>query len=635
MKQKRRDFFKTLGIGSVAFTIFPANQFPPAFSQTESITKHDLKKFTQQNLETEVLVAGGGLSGVCAAIVAARNGAKVIFIQDRSRLGGNASSEIRMHVLGANNHEATRNWRETGIIEELKLTEAALNPQRSFEYWDLILYDKVISEPNITLLLDTAVIDATVENEQIVSIQAMSPLLEEYYQISARFFIDCTGDATLAALAGAHYMQGREGTEVFGESLAAAETDNKTMGNSIMFFARKHDRPMPFIKPAWARTFTKDDFKHRAISSYEYGYWWIEWGGELDTIKDNRKIRHELLKVVLGIWDYIKNSGEHPDSANWALDWVGMIPGKRESRRIIGDHIMIQQEMERAELYFDRIAYGGWPMDDHPPCGIDCTQIAPYRSIKFQQPYHIPLRSLFSKNRPNLLMAGRNISASHVAFSSTRVMATCATMGQAAGLAAAFCLQKNYLPAEIVKERNQLSNFQQFALKDDQSVLGIQNEDPVDLARKAKITASSETADGLSISVIDGWNRNIADGKSHQWQAHITGTPPWIELKWPKSQIIRTIQLTFDTGLHRRLYLSGKDGEYFSQIRGPQPETVADFIVEAKTNGKLTKVVEIRDNFLRLVRLNFAPVKTDSLRITILRTNGDELARVFEVRCYA
>lgn len=386
MAHNRRSFLKSVGAGSAAawaapmLTIFPSPASPQTMSQTA------LNGYTTKKFSTDVVVAGGGLSGVCAAIAAARNGASVILVQDRSRLGGNASSEIRMHVLGANNHSATANWRETGLIEELKLTEATLNPQRSFEIWDLILYDKIISEPRITLLLDTAVYDAVVQGDRIRQVKAVSPLLEEYYEIDGAFFIDCTGDATLAHVAGAKTVRGREAREVYNESLAPEKGDEKTMGNSILFFAQKHDKPMPFIKPAWARQFSQNDFKHRLIRSWEYGYWWIELGGETDTIKDNRQIRHELLCVVLGIWDYIKNSGEHPDSENWALHWVGMIPGKRESRRIIGDHVMKQQELERTELYPDRVAYGGWPMDDHPPCGMNCTDISPYRSIKFENP---------------------------------------------------------------------------------------------------------------------------------------------------------------------------------------------------------------------------------------------------------
>ena len=639
MTENRRDFFKIVLGGSAS--LLTMAEFLPQKTYAQDGAKSDVKyhtgkfSFEQKSLKTDVLVAGGGLSGVCAAIAAARNGASVILVQNRSRLGGNASSEIRMHVLGANNHEPTKNWRETGIIEELKLTEAATNPQRSFEIWDFILYDKVISEKNITLLLDTSVIDASVQGDTIKSISAISPLLEEYYDIEADFFIDCTGDATLAAVAGAQYMRGREGQDVFGESLAPLKSDNKTMGNSLMFFSKQHDQPMPFKKPDWARTFTKKDFQHRGIRSWEYGYWWIELGGEMDTIKDNRTLRHELLKVVFGVWDYIKNSGEYPASANWALDWVGMIPGKRESRRIMGDHVMIQQEMEKAELYPDRVAYGGWPIDDHAPEGMNNTDQKPNISIKFQKPYQIPLRSLYSKNRPNLLMAGRNISASHVAFSSTRVMATCATMGQAAGTAAAWCESKKCFPKDIVANQNNLQSFQQLLLKNDQSLININNEDPNDLARLAKIRASSETRDGKAQSVTDGWNRHIKDGKTHQWQAPMTGKEPWIELEWDNPQKISEIQITFDTGLSRKLYLSGQDSEYNKQIRKAQPETVSDYTIEVVDAGTFNSLVSVKDNYLRMVCHKIKPVSTRKLRFRIQKTNGDNLARIFEIRCYA
>ena len=194
------------------------------------------------------------------------------------------------------------------------------------------------------------------------------------------------GLMALAALAGARCMRGREARDQYGESLAPEAADQKTMGNSLLFQARKHDTPMPFRPPTWARKFTEEDFKHRSIRSWEYGYWWIEWGGELDTIKDNRRIRHELLRILMGVWDYIKNSGQHPESEHWALEWVGMLPGKRESRRIVGEHVMVQRELEAAELYPDRVAYGGWPMDDHPPGGMDARDQPPCQQIHFKQP---------------------------------------------------------------------------------------------------------------------------------------------------------------------------------------------------------------------------------------------------------
>jgi len=588
-----------------------------------------------QILKTDVLVAGGGLAGVCAALAAARNGASVILVQDRSRLGGNSSSEIRMHVCGANHTQKLQRWRETGIIEELRLTNAATNPQRAFEVWDLILYDRVISEKNMHLLLDTAVVDAAVAGDRLVSVNAISPLLEAEYKIEAQFFIDCTGDGVVGARSGAEFMRGREGCDVYGESLAPEQSDLKTMGNSILFTSRKQNQPMPFQPPKWIRPFTETDFKHRPIRSWEFGYWWIEWGGELDTIRDHRKIRHELLRIALGVWDYIKNSGNFPEAANWALEWLGMIPGKRESRRLAGEHVLIQPEMETAVVYPDRVTYGGWPMDDHPPGGIDRHDLEPCQQIRFEQPYHIPLRSLFSRNRVNLLMAGRNISASHVAFSSTRVMATCAAIGQAAGTAAAFCAQKGMLPRQLVQTPTVLAQFQQMLLKDDQALLGFKNEDPADLARQAQVTASGEIESGPAGSVIDGVNRDIGDGRSHQWQAEMTHPAPWLDLTWDAVQTIRLIQLTFDSGLNRKLFMTGEQVHYRDQIFAPQPETVADYEIQAEIDGQWQSIISVQGNYLRLARHEIAPVKTRRIRLTLKRTHGDALGRVFEVRCYS
>lgn len=630
MKTQRRDFIRSLSAGTGMFFMDPITIYDREAEQKAFEINKDVYK--KKKLETDFLIAGGGMSGVCAAIAAARNGSKVVLIHNRSRLGGNASSEIRMHISGASALQQV--WRETGILEELVLTEAVENPQRSYEMWDFVIYNKVVSEENITLLLDTTFYDLEVAGDEIKTITAICSQTEELFEIKAKFFADCTGDGTLGARAGADFMRGREATSQWGESLAVEKADLNTMGNSLLFTSSKHDKKMPYTPPSWARKYTTKDFVHRKITQWEYGYWWLELGGLEDIVGDGQKIRHDLLATLFGVWDYIKNSGNHPESENWALSWVGMIPGKRESRRLTGDYIMKQDDIQNPKMFPDRVAYGGWPLDDHPPEGMNSTGIAPFRSIKLAGPYSIPFRSLYSKNIKNLLMAGRNVSVSHVALSSTRVMATCAAMGQAMGTAVAYCNKNNILPSTLGNQEQHISKLQQLLLRQDQSLLGVENQDDKDLAKSAKTTASSSTKDGAAANVIDGINRNIKDGKTHQWQAEMKNGEAWIELQWDKPARMNQIQLSFDTGLNRFLRISPEDSVYKNQVRGPQTETVSDYTIEIKSKGKPAKTIKIQNNFLRLARHDFEATEADSIRITIQKTHGDPLAKIFEVRCY-
>lgn len=633
MKDNRRDFLKLVGLGSGTLLINPAS----ALAGVEGITVDNLRPkegvFAVRKMKTDVLIVGGGLSGVCAALAAARNGSKVVFIQNRSRLGGNASSEIRMHICGAT--QLKQVWRETGILEELMLEEAVANPQKSYEMFDFVLYDKIINEKNITLLLDTMLFDVETKGGKITMAKGYCSQTEEIYEITAGFYTDCTGDGTLAALAGAEFMSGREAKSKWNESLGQDKEDAITMGNSLLFMAEEHDKPMPYTAPVWARKFTFEDFKYRKIRSWEFGYWWLELGGTSDIIKDGQKLRHELLSVLYGVWDYIKNSGNHPTSENWALSWVGTIPGKRESRRIVGDYIMTQKDIQAAEPLEDRVAYGGWPLDDHLPAGMDDTSLSPFRSIPLKGPYSIPMRSLYSKNISNLFMAGRNISVSHVALSTTRVMATCATIGQAAGTAASYCRQKNISPAAMCGSSEHISSLQQLLLRQDQALLDVVNKDENDLARKAIVKASSETPEGKAVNVIDGINRDIKDGSTHQWRADMRSGETWIELQWPQAVDLSTVELTFDTGLHRFLRISGEKTTHAKQIRGPQPETVADYKLEVMLDDKKVQELEIKNNYMRKVSHAFPKVKADKIRLAVLKNHGDAHARVFEIRCYA
>lgn len=593
---------------------------------------------TLVDLDCDVLVAGGGMAGVCAALAAARHGARVVLVQDRSRLDGNASSEVKMHIVGADCHGSRAGWREGGLIEELRLEDAVNNPHASFELWDLLLYDKIRREPNITLLLDTVLCAAEVKDGLIHGVLARCDKTEHIYRIRAPLYIDCTGDSRLALEAGAEFCWGRESKAEFGESLAYDQADSHTLGSSILFTARDYGRPIPFKAPPWARKVTKDMLRFRPIHSWEYGYWWIEWGGQLNTIRDNERIRFELLAIVLGVWDYIKNSGQHPDSATWGMDWIGMIPGKRENRRIMGDYILTQHDLEgRHGEPEDAVAIGGWGMDDHPPSGFDAPQQHPFRSVRTQEVYNIPLRCLYSRNIRNLLMAGRNISASHVAFSSTRVMATTSCLGQAAGTAAALGARHGLLPRQLYQQKARLRQLQQTLLRDDQTIKGLRNQDPHDLARRATVVASASHDLSRPENVINGFVRDMAGRWENRWGAKMVEGGVWVELQWPELVTLREVQITFDTGFHRELTLSAAASVNRRVIRAPQPECVRDYrLLAASTlEGSLQELTRVTNNYERLVRHRFDPVRLQRLRLHIDATNGSPIARVYEIRAYA
>ena len=598
----------------------------------------------QVNLETDVVVCGGGMAGVCAAIAAARNGAKVILIQDRSRLGGNASSEVRMHIVGADHHGSRAGWREGGLLEEFRLENAKWNPHNAWELWDLMLYDKCVSEPNLKLLLDTSIYRAEMRDEStIAAIWARCDKTEHLYHIKAPIFVDATGDSRLGWEAGAAYRIGRDDPEEFGEELGGFDMVGKTMGSSILFTAREHDQPIPYKAPSWARKLTEEHFKHRGLgNSWEYGYWWIELGGVYDTIRDNERLRFELLAIVLGTWDYIKNSGNVPDTENWALETVGMIPGKRESRRLEGDVILTQQHLDGDWREFqDSVAIGGWPFDDHPSLGFDAIDESPFRAIRIDEAYNIALGALYSRNIQNLFMAGRNISCSHVSFGSLRVMGTCSVEGQAVGTAAAQCLREGLTPRELREDADQIHQLQQQLLRDDQTIRDVRNEDPDDLARQATATASSSLMDSQPENVLSGETRDVPEATANRWLGDIEDLweneeGPWIELAWDAPQQIGQVQLLFDSGFQRELTLTAQYPRQNRMILGPQPETVRDYTLSAVTaDGERIILAEVEGNYQRLCRHTFDPQSIQSLRLTVHATNGNPEARVFEIRCYA
>jgi len=449
----------------------------------------------------DVIVIGGGLAGTCAAIAAARHGAYTALIQDRPVLGGNSSNEIRVSVTGASAGGRNPFARETGILDEL-LIEDRFRSATAFPVngeprpnWDWLLAEWATREQNLVLFLNTRALEPTVDEETgaIRSVRCLRLSTETEFLFHAPIFIDASGDGSIAAQAGAEFRHGREGKmdqpREARESLAPFRGDDDVLGSTLMFSARNVGHAVKFTPPPWAYDYPKEeDVPHREHDHIGAGYWWIEWGGKQDTIADNELIRDELLKMVYGLWDHIKNHGAHK-AENLELDWVGTVVGKRESRRFMGDYVLSQADIEGRPQFDDAVAYGGWPMDTHPADGLKAREL-PCIQVYPPGPYAIPLRSLYSKNVPNLFLAGRNISATHLGFSSARVMGTCSVEGQAVGTAAALCAEHECLPRDIVAQH--MTELQQALVKDGCHIPGVRNRDGDDVLRGASATATSE-----------------------------------------------------------------------------------------------------------------------------------------------
>ncbi|MEA2063787.1 MAG: FAD-dependent oxidoreductase [Gemmatimonadota bacterium] len=628
----RRDFFKSsliLGLGGLG-AAGGAAALPAGSPGAGADISPGTPGITKNTLQVDVVVAGGGMSGVCAALAAARGGASTVLVQDRPVLGGNSSSEVRMHIRGADVN-GRPDARETGILEELQLENQVRNPQRSAAMWDLILWERVHYQENLTLLLNTVLTACRKEKQIIRSVDCCQMTTEKIFTIEGKIFIDCTGDGTLGHLAGNPYRVGQEARGEFDESLAPEKALAYTMGSSLLFQARDLGRPVKFTPPEWAYNYPTDKELTRYHSRYEYGYWWIEWGGMLDTIKDDDRIREELLKILFGVWDHIKNHGDH-GANNWALEWFGMLPARRESRRLMGKYILRQDDLTSGRTFPDEAAYGGWPIDHHHHMGFDYKQDDFFFSHKLDKLYSIPLSSLYSSVVKNLFFAGRNMSATHVAMSSTRVMATCAVMGQGAGAAAARCCARDCNPGEL--SPSDISAIKQTILKQDGFLIGTPNRDPADLARQAKISAGSSLTGFEAAKVVDGVSRTVGT-ESHHWRSvSLDPAASWLELDFGQAVACSDLHLTFDTNLTRSMTLTHEDRFNAAMVEGPQPETVKNYRIEFFHDGAWKLLRRVSGNYQRKRVHSFGGQRLSKIRLAIEATNGVPEARVFEVRCY-
>lgn len=570
----------------------------------------------------DVVVVGGGLAGCTAAVAAARSGARTALIQNRPVLGGNASTEILVPPVGVWPHKrlSPLDPRETGLVEEYR----TLGNQKVSEgmFYSERLLRWVRLEPNLDLHLNTHATGVELQagtTNQIAAVLVLDVGTGQRLRFPGKMFIDCTGDSLIGLAAGAAYRAGKESKAMHNEPWAPDQPSQETMGCGLKYYHQDTGKAQPFTAPPWAMRFpTCDEFgpgRHpRFINDIEIDdQWKNELGGTQDTVADAENIHDRLLALIYGLWDHTKNHCERDKgrAATHALTWVSYVMAKRENRRLLGDHVLTQNDIAGQTLFPDRVAYGGWVLDDHHSEGFfHKGSFGQHYDRKKEEacqglPFSIPFRSLYSTNVVNLLMAGRNISATHLAMSDTRVMLTCAVMGHAAGAGAALCVSHGATPRRVAEEY--IGELQQQLLKDGAYIIGLPNRDPNDLARRAKATASSEGGGNVAANVMDGFHR-FADGKTHAWipRADAAG-PHWVELAWDAPVAFNVVHVVFQTA-------------------GIAPRS---FKVEAWLDGAWKPLAEVADNHHRRHVLGLDRMTTAKLRVVVGEPRG-----ICEVRVY-
>ena len=607
----------------------------------------------------DVIVVGGGMAGLCEAIAAARQGVHTALIQARPVLGGNASSEIRIHISGADQSLKQPDYAEGGLLYELMLENKKNNEQFSYSVWDMVLFEKAKEEKDLEVFFNTVMYDCETEDDRIVSIYCVQETTEMRYQLYAPVFVDATGNGTLGYYAGAEYRKGSEPRSEFGELHAPQKPNNYRMGNSILLKARDMGHPVEFTPPSFAKKLTEEqlakrihcvqmrdtincddspnpeEYKRTSMTSsacVDYGYWWLELCGDgEDIITEYETIRDDLIAYAYGIWDHIKNNKEgiHEHHAeNYALEWVGALPGVRESRRLVGDYLLSETDILEHKIFDDAVCYGGWCVDLHAPHGLLDFNLLPSDCNFYDGVYTIPYRSYYSKNIKNLYMAGRDISTTRLGLASTRIIGCCAIGGEAVGIAAALCNKYACDPRDLAPHVKEL---QQLILKEDGFLPGFKNEDEKDLALKAKIIASAWEQGGEPEKVANGISRKLGE-EQNGW---VTKPGECLTMKWDEAKEIREIRLTFESNFAYPIRVTMAPLRQAQQRNGVPEELVKDVKIELYREGKKTGEAHVKDNYQRLCSVGIGDVTADEIRVIPESTNGAEQAVIHEIRVYA
>ena len=604
----------------------PVAKIKPLRDQAQNIGK---KIPSASEKPFDLVIVGGGIPGTCSAISAARYGLNVALVQNRPVLGGNSSSEIRVHLCGEINKAPYPNL---GNLTYLMGPHAGGNGREAAHYKEDQRMDLAKAEKSLTLFMSTHVVKAetkTVNGKKIITaVIGQNIETGKLLRFEGKLFADCTGDGNLGFLAKADWRMGRESRAETGESLAPVEGDKMTMGASIQWNTVKSEGDTSFPELPWAIQFTPE-----SIRPMVHGDWNWEAGMNLNQIGDIEQIRDLGLRAAYGHWSYMKNkmTGDWAKKVeNLKLGWVSCFAGKRESRRLLGDVILCEQDLTSKKVYDDASVTSTWSIDLHYP-EEDNKKFFPgeeFRSIaKFVHipPYPIPYRCLYSRNIDNLFMAGRNISVTHVALGTIRVMRTGGMMGEVLGMAAGICRKNDCLPRDVYTSHlDELKKCMEegIAPPTPASKLMVRpdwlKEAKNNLALKAHIDVSGlyEKADYPAKFINDGKydinsdrERWVSNSKNDSENTH------WATLSFDEPQTINAFQI-----------ISGMSG-------GKSP--IRDFVFQYEKDGQFVDIPEtmVNDNQSSFIAMKFPEVTSKKFRIYVTNTPGN-IARIWEVELY-
>ena len=431
----------------IYLTTDPDDVPPSEVSALATFRKEKLNIPEPQIKKYDFVVVGGGIAGMCAAVAASRLGCKVALINDRPVLGGNNSAEVRVHLGGhveiGPNKGLGRMIREFGH-------EKKGNAQPAENYQDEKKQAFIDAEENIDLFSSYRAVQVKKEDNRIQSVLIRHIETAQEMWLEAPLFSDCTGDGTIGFLAGAHWRMGREARSEFGESLAPETADKLTMGASVQWYSNKSDKPAVFPEFSYGVKFDEN-----TCEKVTMGEWKWETGMNYDQIYDAERIRDYGLLVVYSNWSFLKNHlKDNEKYKNRSLEWVAYVAGKRESRRLLGDYILKQDDIDKNVYHEDGSFTASWSIDLHFPDPVNSKNFpgAEFKAATVHNwiyPCTVPYRCLYSRNIENLFMAGRNISVTHVALGTVRVMRTTGMMGEVVGMAAYLCDKYDCTPRQV------------------------------------------------------------------------------------------------------------------------------------------------------------------------------------------